>query len=239
LSFSKYANSYGEFSVIQKIVAKACVNEIVKYENANLHKKKVYNILDIGCGSGFVYKNIKKFFDDSNIKFNFYGVDDSANMLKLHPKQDNIHLHKLSFDNKEFIRFLNKNKFDYILSSSALQWSKNLDDLLEKIQKTNPKCKFSFGLFSSNTFKTIFNITKTKSPILGKNKIYEVFKNYNLVTHNYNLEFDNKKTLFNYIKQSGVSGSFKKDLKYKKAKELYKKYDINYLEFECVYVDNL
>ena len=50
----------------------------------------------------------------------------------------------------------------------------------------------------------------------------------------YKLEFGNKKDLFDYIKKSGVSG--KKSLSFSDSKKLYKEYDLNYLEFEVIFV---
>jgi len=52
---------------------------------------------------------------------------------------------------------------------------------------------------------------------------------------NYKLEFENKKELFQYIKNSGVSGS-QKSLSFEQSKRLYKNYDLGYLEFEVVFV---
>ena len=54
----------------------------------------------------------------------------------------------------------------------------------------------------------------------------------------YKLEFDNKKDLFDYIKKSGVSGA-NESLDFKNAKKLYKEYNINYLEFEVIFVKTI
>ena len=54
----------------------------------------------------------------------------------------------------------------------------------------------------------------------------------------YKLEFDNKKDLFDYIKKSGVSG-VNASLDFKDAKKLYKEYNLNYLEFEVIFVKTI
>ena len=95
-------------------------------------------------------------------------------------------------------------------------------------------------LFTSNTFKTIQNITQTKSPILDEESIKEAFSKYfdcEFETIMYKLEFDKKKDLFDYIKKSGVSGSASLD--FKDAKKLYKEYTLNYLEFEVIFVKTI
>ena len=240
MNFSKYANHYDDFSIIQKIVAKACVNDILKHIKQSKNIKTKYIILDIGCGSGFVCKNIQKSFEVLGVEFELYAIDASANMLKRHPKGHNIYLEQLSFDDECFREFLknNKNKFDYILSSSALQWSKNLSLIIQSIKQTNPNARLSFGLFSSNTFKTIYSITNQTSPILSAQSICSIFADFESERINYNLEFESKRDMFRYIKKSGVSlpDSY---LPYKKAKFLYNNYNINYLEFEVIYANNL
>ncbi len=239
MNFSKYANYYDDFSIIQKIATKACVNDVAGHISNSKHKKTKYIILDIGCGSGFVYKNIKKCVGALGVEFEFWAIDKSANMLKRHPKNSNVRLEQLSFDDVAFEEFLNKhkNKFDYILSSSSLQWSKNLSLIVELLKQTNPNAKLSFALFSSNTFKTIYTITKHKSPILSKDEIYNEFEGFKIEQFNYNLEFAIKRDMFRYIKKSGVSSNAN-SLSYKQAKHLYKNYNINYLEFEVVYISN-
>ena len=95
-------------------------------------------------------------------------------------------------------------------------------------------------MFTSNTFKTIQNLTNTKSPILDEESIKKAFSRYfecEFETILYKLEFDNKKDLFDYIKKSGVSGS--SELSYEKAKKLYKEYNLNYLEFEVIFVKTI
>lgn len=93
-------------------------------------------------------------------------------------------------------------------------------------------------LFTSNTFKTIQKLSATKSPILSYEEIEEAFLTYfdcEFEKFTYNLEFENKRELFDYIKKSGVSGGDDK-LDFKDAKRLYKEYPLSYLEFEVVFI---
>ena len=73
---------------------------------------------------------------------------------------------------------------------------------------------------------------------VGKGEIKKAFSQYfdcEFETIMYKLEFDNKKDLFNYIKNSGVSGG-SNTLDFKDAKKLYKEYGLNYLEFEVIFI---
>jgi len=222
--FSKHANKYNNFNIIQQLAAKALVRDI---------KNKPKNILEIGCGSGQVFKYISWNIDK------YHALDFSLSMCKLHPQNDRINILCYDFDTKEFRDFLKDKTFDTIISSSAMQWSKDLPKLVETLHKSTSE--INAVLFTSNTFKTIQKLTSKKSPILSKEEIKDGFSRYfncEFEVHTYNLEFDNKKDLFNYIKNSGVSGS-SNNLDFKEAKKLYKEYSLSYLEFELIFVKTI
>lgn len=222
--FSQYASDYNNFNIIQQIAAKALVRDIIN---------KPKTILEVGCGSGQIFKYIDWNFDS------YTAVDFSKSMCELHPKKDNLDVHCFDFDSEEFFAFLEGKKFDNIISSSAMQWSKDLTKLIGKLKNTTER--IDAVLFTSNTFKTIQNITGNNSPILSQEKIKGAFSTHfkcDFEVHNYNLEFDNKKDLFDYIKKSGVSGA-EANLNYKDAKKLYKEYNLNYLEFEVIFVKTI
>jgi len=221
--FSKYANEYKSYNIIQQICAKALVREL---------KNKPKRILELGCGSGQIFSNIDWDFDK------YLAIDSSKEMCNLHPKNDKLEIKCLDFDSLEFLKELENQEFDMVLSSSALQWSNNLKKIIEALSKTTKE--INAILFTSNTFKTIQKITNTSSPILDENSIKEAFSSYfkcEFETILYELKFDNKKSLFEYIKKSGVSKSG--DLSYKNAKKLYKEYDLNYLEFEVIFIKTI
>lgn len=219
--FSKYANRYNSHNIIQQIVSKALVREI---------SSKPKRILELGSGSGQVFKNID--FD-----YDYYkAIDFSLTMCNIHPKKKNLDVVCLDFDSVNFYENIKNERYDLVLSSSALQWSQNLSKIITTLKDiTN---EINMVLFTSNTFKSVFDITKTKSPILDietiKNAFNKSFKcKYEVIS--YKLKFNNKKDLFNYIKNSGVSGN-SKPLSFKEAKNLYKNYNSNYLEFEVIFI---
>ena len=219
--FSKHANEYNENNIIQQIVSKALVREITS---------KPKKILELGCGSGQIFKNID--FD-----YDYYkAIDFSKAMCDIHPKDKNLDIYCLNFDSEEFFDNIKNDKYDLVLSSSALQWSQNLSKIISALK--NITSEINMVLFTSNTFKTIFEINKKISPILDTATIKNAFDKsfdckYEIL--NYKLEFDDKKSLFKYIKNSGVTGN-SKSLSFKEAKKLYKNYNLNYLEFEVIFI---
>lgn len=218
--FSKHAQEYNKYNIIQQIISKALVREL------SFQPKR---ILELGCGSGQVFKNI-------NFDFEYYkAIDFSQNMCDIHPQKENLDVVCLDFDSQKFIDNIKNDNYDMVLSSSALQWSQNLTKIAYTLAKITTD--INLVLFTSNTFKTIFALTGKKSPILDIDSIKQSFDsafNCEYEILNYKLEFDSKKKLFDYIKNSGVSGGNK--LSYKEAKQLYKNYSLHYLEFEVVFI---
>ena len=218
--FSKYANQYNSYNIIQQIIAKSLVRDI---------NTKPKRILELGCGSGQIIKYISWDYDY------YKAIDFSQNMCDLHPKSQNIDVKCFDFDDDAFFKDIENDSYDLVLSASALQWSKDLKRIVKTL--SNISSSINTVLFTSNTFKTIQNITNKKSPILDEETIKESFSLYcdcEFETISYKLEFDNKKDLFDYIKKSGVSGG--KALSFKDAKKLYKEYSLNYLEFEVIFI---
>lgn len=222
--FSKYAKEYKNHNIIQQICAKSLIREL------NFHPKR---ILELGCGSGQVFNYISWEID-------FYkAIDFSSSMCELHPKGKNIEVKCFDFDTQEFLNEIKNNFYDIVLSSSALQWSKDLSKIIKHLSYVTNE--INAVLFTSNTFKTIQELTKIKSPILDEDFIKEAFLKYfkcEFETILYKLEFDNKKDLFDYIKKSGISGG-NDFLDFKNAKKLYKEYSLNYLEFEVIFVKTI
>ncbi len=219
--FSKHANDYNSYNIIQQIVAKALVREIVGQPQ---------RILELGCGSGQVFKHISWQLSQ------YDAIDFSQSMCDLHPAAPNLNTYCMSFDDEDFFSFLKDKRYDLVLSSSALQWSQDLTKIAQTLSLVTKEV--NAVLFTSNTFKSIHDITQKPSPILSKEQITKAFESSfdcRFETLNYNLKFDSKKDLFDYIKNSGVSGN-SNELPFKEAKNLYKKYQLDYLEFEVIFI---
>ena len=105
--FSKYANEYKSYNIIQQICAKSLVREL---------KSKPKRILELGCGSGQIFANVNWDFDK------YLAIDGSQEMCNLHPKVKNLEIKCFNFDSVEFFNEIKDKNFDMVISSSALQW---------------------------------------------------------------------------------------------------------------------
>lgn len=219
--FSKYANRYQNVNIIQRKVVQKLLE---------LTKVKPKKILDLGCGSGELYKELSWDFEK------YIGLDFAPGMLELHPKSDKITLIEGNFNDKKTFELLAQEDFEYIFSSSALQWADDLAEVFSNIALFNRGV--SLAIFTSNTFKTLNETAAVNSLLLSKEKIATLQENYfnaDFESMNYKLEFESVREMFQYIKQSGVSGS-RNLLSFKETKELMQNYPLTYLEFEVVFI---
>jgi len=224
--FSRFAKQYDSYNMIQKEVAKKLV--------AMIKRGHYSTIMDIGCGSGVLYQEI----DNREIGFDtFWALDFSSEMLSLHPTNHKVCKQIFDFNSKQYFEALPTSSNNLILSSSALQWSKDLDFTLCEISRLGSH--FYFSLFTSNTFSTLHQVANISSPIYSKSYILEILNKYydfKSTEVSYHLRFDDTRQILQYIKRSGVSGG-KRQLSYKETKDLILCYPHDYLEFEVLLIE--
>jgi malonyl-CoA O-methyltransferase len=172
----------------------------------------------------------------ANIHFDkFTALDFSKPMLNIHPNSPKVEKLHFDFNSREDFRKLSK--YDLVISSSALQWSSNLDMTLHQISKLSSN--FHFSIFTSNTFSELHRVAQTSSPIYSPNILKRSIQKYfnpTFETANYKLKFSNIYEMLRYIKRSGVSGG-RGELGYKDIKNIIANYPLKYLEFEVLFVE--
>lgn len=224
--FSRFAHKYDTYNVIQAEVAKSLVEQLSPSHYAT--------ILDIGCGRGEVYRNLEK----KNSSFeHFIALDSSRQMLELHPTAQKIEKINADFNRLQTFENISLDNNSLIVSSSALQWSKDLNFTLGHISQKSSSAYFA--IFTSNTFKTLHQTAHIASPIYPETVLRNVIQKYYHATFElkeYKLYFETVREMFSYIKKSGVSGG-EKQLTYKQTKQLMKTYPLDYLEFEVLFVE--
>jgi malonyl-CoA O-methyltransferase len=222
--FSRNAKYYDSYNIVQVEVAKKLLTFL------NEQPKKV---LDLGCGSGTLFKNID--FDLEK----FIAVDFSQEMLNLHPDHKCVKKICADFNEELFFENIKNEDFEVILSASAIQWAKDLDQLFKHLKAVDKN--MFLAIFTSNTFKSIYEIASLKPILRSSEEILNSAQKYfdcKVELQSYKLNFENTKEMFRYIKKSGVSGG-KKVLDYKSTKELMSNYPHNYLEFEVLFIMTL
>ncbi len=221
--FSRFAQEYGQYNIIQNQVAQKLVDDL---------SQKPKSILDLGCGSGTLFSKIDFDYD------RYVGVDFSQKMLDLHPKGEKIECHLGDFNEDKLFEELVKEKFDRIFSASSLQWAEDLDTTLYQISQLN--APISLAIFTSNTFKTLLETAGIQSPLRCSDEVIYLIKQYfhcEIEVVTYELSFDSVEDIFTYIKKSGVSGG-RNVLSYKQMRTLMREYPTKKLEFEVLFACN-
>jgi len=222
--FSKYAKEYNSYKIIQEKVVKKLLSRI---------STQPQNILDLGCGSGAICENIDWKYQS------FKGIDFAPGMLELHPQSKIVKAILGNFNDKTLFENLSLSSYDHIISSSALQWAQNFEEVLIGIKKLN--APISLAIFTSGTFLTL-NKTANLEPILRTSlqiqDLLEKYFNVECEIIHYKLKFESIREMFRYIKKSGVSAS-RNVLTYKETRKLMREYPLDYLEFEVMFVHSV
>jgi len=221
--FSRYADHYGSYNVIQKKVAQRLVAGV---------KDAPQHLLDIGCGRGAVAERIDWPYQQ------LVGIDFAPGMLVLHPQGEHITCLQGDFDDPKLYASLKAAHFDRVFSASALQWSPDLAHTFALIRSLN--APVSLAIFTAGTFGTLFK-TAGLPPLLRSadevERLAKRFFNASCEVVRYSLAFDNTRDMFRYIKRSGVSGN-RNVLTYKETKQLMQNYPSDRLEFEVLFIQN-
>ncbi|WP_457598167.1 methyltransferase domain-containing protein [Hydrogenimonas sp.] len=217
--FRRFAEHYGRYSLIQERVAKALVRRVHGAYDT---------ILDLGSGSGALFRAYERPF------MRYTAVDISPEMLALHPGGERVKKLVGDFNDPALFARLAGMEFDLLLSSSALQWSRDLEWSLSQIAALGRPVALT--LFTSGTFASLRAVAGTPSPIRSAEETVETIRRHfdaKIDRLFYRLYFRDTLSMLRYIKRSGVSGG-ERLLGYRETKRLLRAYTLPYLEFEVV-----
>jgi len=108
-------------------------NDLINQISNHLDQKRIYSILDLGCGTGQCGKLIAKNFSTNNL----YGVDLSENMLNIASKIQKLNkpiYKKLIHQNYYSFLTKTKNKFDLIIAGLSIHFESSLFSTLKEIK---------------------------------------------------------------------------------------------------------
>lgn len=221
-TFSRHAGEYAQYNHIQRSIAQRLLAHT---------PDRPRTILDLGCGSGTLYKEISWEVE------RFVGVDFSDSMLALHPQGEHIEKIQGDFNNPALFQRLAQERFDRIYSASALQWAHDLSWTLQSLQALHSP--LSLAIFTSGTFATLHRIAGVEPILRSTQEILTLthtlfpYAHYELVQEH--LPFDSVRSMLRYIQRSGVSAQ-RRVLEYRATKALLEHYPLDYLEFEIILI---
>ncbi|MGX5173108.1 malonyl-ACP O-methyltransferase BioC [Aliikangiella sp. IMCC44653] len=124
-SFSSAAKHYDEFAFLQNEVADRV------FERLELMRIKPKNILDVGCGTGYCTRKLRKLFKRAKVN----GVDIAPGMIEQANHQQPL-LNKINYQvaDAESLPFAD-NSFELVFSSLTVQWSNDLNIMMAELHR--------------------------------------------------------------------------------------------------------
>lgn len=194
-AFTKAACTYEQEASVQQQIAL----KLYKILSGYLHHSPE-NILEIGCGTGFLTRILSAHYRPETITAN----DLCPEMANYIP--DNI---KFISGDVEVTSF--PDKYDLIVSSSAIQWLADLTSFLEKTDHILPSNGlFAFSTFGEKNFFEIKCITGKGLPYLSKSELERLvspsFQILEIKEEIRTLYFSSPKNVLIHMKHTGVNG---------------------------------
>lgn len=215
LHFEKAMDKYDDNAVVQKFLAE------ILAEETSLVRKNYGKILEAGCGTGLLTREIKK-----KLSFESFTANDLSEKSKKY-------LDKI-FENYNFIcgnaaRINTTQKFDLIISNAMFQWFSNLDEVLDRYRNIlNKDGILAFTTFSPENFPELVKITGISLAYKTADELREILEmNYKILkleTFSKTLEFKTPLELLYHLKNTGVNSLGDKKWEFADVKDFCDKY---------------
>ena len=136
--FSSRAHDYDNLALMQKDIA----DRLLKL----IPERDYLTILDIGCGTGYMCRQLKKRFPAAHIT----GVDIASEMLQRAMAEDP----EGNYICEDFTKMdLSGKRYDLIVSASALHW---IDDINQILEKYHSLCGImAYAVFTTPSLKSL------------------------------------------------------------------------------------
>jgi malonyl-CoA O-methyltransferase len=212
--FSRYAPHYDENAKVQKNMADILIQWVKSRQPFDCR-----NILDIGCGTGYVTSMLRDAFPQAAIT----AMDISPRMLEI--ASGKVHDGNICFICGDIEEALPGGPYQLIVSNATFQWLNNQGAVLKNIMNSlSPGGLFCFSTFGEKTFSEFHNAYSKAAEKLGIEDFHpsgqefcdvSYFKNilktrYSSFSFNEELVKENHKTVLDFlnsIKKIGASDS--------------------------------
>ena len=151
--FSRNAKQYDKYANVQKIMGDKLISII--------DNKNIKNILEIGCGTGYVTRSLKEHFPEAKIT----AVDIAPGMIEyVKSTIPNADIEFVCGDVEEMVL---SEEYDLIISNATFQWFNHFDKTVGKlIGQLGEDGSLIFSTFGEKTFIELHGAFKKAKKIL-------------------------------------------------------------------------
>ena len=177
--WEKLAHKYNNLWV-QKYSLGPTRREVKKIVLPLLEKNKELKILDIGCGTGQLIKEISEHYN----KVNYLGIDVAENMIEVAKKNNKGK--NVKFKTSSIESFENNDKYDIIICTHAFPYFPNKQEMIKKMAGLcNKKGQVIIVNSSTNSLKDLIinfflKATTSKAKYLSIDEMKKLFKSAKL-----------------------------------------------------------
>lgn len=192
--FAKNLDTYNDNAKIQKKMAERLLSF--------LDRKDFDDILEIGCGTGFLTQLVNEKFS-----FKTYTANDIVESCEKYVKEINPKINFIPADIEKAVENSDK-KYDLIISNAVFQWVENLESFIKLlVSKLNDGGVLLFSTFGPENFREMNFVLGKTLPYYSANELQEIIKDYkNIVEQEMHvMAFKTPKDILKHIKSTGVN----------------------------------
>lgn len=192
--FAKNLDTYNDNAKIQKKMAERLLSF--------LDRKDFNDILEIGCGTGFLTQLVNEKFS-----FKTYTANDIVESCEKYVKEINPKINFIPADIEKAVENSDK-KYDLIISNAVFQWFENLESFIKLlISKLNDDGVLLFSTFGPENFREVNFVLGKTLPYYSTNELQEIIKGYKSVVEQemHVMAFKTPKDILKHIKSTGVN----------------------------------
>ena len=192
--FSKNLASYNEQAKIQKRMAERLVSFA--------EKKEYFSVLEIGCGTGFLTRNISE-----KIKFSNYKAIDIVPECCKYISEINSNIVFIANDVEKYLGNCNE-KFDLIISNASLQWVNNFENTIKNLKNCLSKNgELIFSTFGKENFREIYHAIGTTLNYFSQKELKDKFLDFEITVDEeiHIMSFATPKDVLKHLQATGVN----------------------------------
>lgn len=200
--FGKKCLSYHQHAGIQKEIAQILASKIISNPDINMHK-----VLEVGCGTGFLTKEILRQFNPSKYFLN----DLSLEMLEVCSQLSYKYFQVFDYlpGDAESIAF--PKQVNLLISASTMQWFDDPSCFIQKVSDSLASDSyFAFSTFGPQNFREIKTLTSYSLNYLYRNEWHQLLNDDFEIIESFewqqSLFFEDGIQVLKHIKQTGVNG---------------------------------